>query len=128
MISVITPKKGSARMYTSGWPKNQKRCCHRIAPPFSASKTCAPNWRSASSTSRAAASTGKASRTSTEVSSTFQVKIGMRNMVTPGARMQMIVVMKLTAPRMVPKPESASPMIHRSPPVYGVRSPPLSGG
>ena len=33
-----------------------------------------------------------------------QVKIGIRNIVMPGARMQMIVVMKLTAPRMVPKP------------------------
>ena len=34
----------------------------------------------------------------------FQVKIGIRNMVIPGARMQMIVVVKLTAPRMVPRP------------------------
>ncbi len=79
----------------------------------------APNLRSASSANRAAASTGKASRTSTPVSSTFQVKIGMRNMVMPGARMQMIVVMKLTEPRMVPKPEKARPMIHRSPPIPG---------
>ena len=37
----------------------------------------------------------------------FQVKIGIRNIVMPGARMQMIVVMKLTAPRMVPRPLSA---------------------
>ena len=34
----------------------------------------------------------------------FQVKIGIRNMVMPGARIVMIVVMKFTAPRMVPKP------------------------
>ena len=32
------------------------------------------------------------------------MKIGIRNIVMPGARMQMIVVMKLTAPRIVPKP------------------------
>jgi len=32
MTSVMTPKKGSAMMYTSGWPKNQNRCCHRIGP------------------------------------------------------------------------------------------------
>ena len=32
------------------------------------------------------------------------MKIGIRNMVMPGARMQMIVVMKLTAPRIVPRP------------------------
>ena len=30
------------------------------------------------------------------MNSTFQVKIGMRNMVMPGARMHRIVVMKLT--------------------------------
>ncbi|PPS75232.1 hypothetical protein BZZ08_06758 [Streptomyces sp. MH60] len=119
MISLTMPKNGSAMMYTSGCPKNQNKCCHSNAPPLDESKMWAPNLRSASSANRAAASTGKASRTSTPVSSTFQVKIGMRNMVMPGARMQMIVVMKLTEPRMVPKPEKARPMIHRSPPIPG---------
>ena len=71
--------------------------------------------------------TGKASRTSTAVSSTFHVKIGMRNIVMPGARMQMIVVMKLTAPRIVPRPASQRPMTHRSPPTPGDRTPSLSG-
>ena len=27
MISVAMPKAGTMRMYTSGWPKNQNRCC-----------------------------------------------------------------------------------------------------
>ncbi|GGW03965.1 hypothetical protein GCM10010264_19660 [Streptomyces globisporus] len=94
---------------------------------MAASKTCAPNLRSASSASRAAARTGNASRTSTPVSRTFQVKIGMRNIVMPGARIQMIVVMKLTEPRMVPKPENASPMIHISAPIPGERTASLSG-
>ena len=49
----------------------------------------------------------------------FQVKIGIRNIVMPGARMQMIVVTKLTPPRMVPSPDSARPMIHMSPPIPG---------
>ena len=48
------------------------------------------------------------------------MKIGIRNIVMPGARMQMIVVMKLTAPRMVPKPASARPKTHRSPPRPGL--------
>ena len=91
------PKNGSARMYTSGWPKNQNRFCHRSAPPLLAAKTWAPRRRSTSSTSSAAASTGNASSTMIEVSSAFQVKIGIRNIVMPGARMQKIVVMKLTA-------------------------------
>ena len=49
----------------------------------------------------------------------FQVKIGIRHMVIPGARMQMMVVMKLTPPAMVPKPVSASPNTQRSPPTPG---------
>ncbi len=28
-ISDTIPKNGSAMMYTSGWPKNQNRCCHK---------------------------------------------------------------------------------------------------
>ena len=55
-----------------------------IAPPLEASKTCAPRRRSISSTSSAAASTGKAISTSIEVSSAFQVNIGIRNIVMPG--------------------------------------------
>src|SRR4029453_10849478 len=61
------------------------------------------------------------------VTSVFQVKIGIRNMVIPGARMQMIVVTKLTAPRMVPRPAIHSPMTHRSPPTPGDRTASDSG-
>lgn len=77
--------------------------------------------------SSAPARTGNAIRTSSDVISVFQVKIGIRNMVMPGARMQMIVVMKLTAPRMVPRPAIHRPMIHRSPPTPGERTPLESG-
>ena len=41
--------------------------------------------------------------------SAFQVKIGMRHIVMPGARIVMIVVMKLTAPKIVAKPVAARP-------------------
>ena len=54
-----------------------------------------------------------------EVTIVFQVKIGMRHIVIPGARMVMIVVMKFTPPRIVPKPLKASPKTHRSPPIPG---------
>lgn len=50
----------------------------------------------------------------------FHVKIGIRNIVMPGARIVMIVVMKLTAPRMVPNPARARPNTHRSPPRPGL--------
>ncbi len=80
---------------------------------------CEPNLRSISRAKRAAASTGKTIRISSAVSSTFHVKIGIRNIVMPGARIQMMVVMKLTAPRMDPNPENATPMIHMSAPTPG---------
>ena len=54
-----------------------------------------------------------------DVTSVFQVKIGIRNMVIPGARMVKIVVMKLTPPMMVPKPPRAKPNTHKSPPIPG---------
>ena len=73
-------------MYTSGWPKNQKRCCQRIGqPPPPGSKMCAPRWRSANNIAPALVSIGNAMSTSTLVTNMFQVKIGMRNIVMPGA-------------------------------------------
>ena len=51
--------------------------------------------------------------------SVLQLKIGIRNITMPGARIPMIVVMKLTAPRIVPKPPRARPKIHRSAPRPG---------
>ncbi len=47
------------------------------------------------------------------------MNIGIRNIVMPGARMQNTVVTKLTPPRMVPRPDSVRPMIHRSAPIPG---------
>ena len=58
--------------------------------------------------------------TSRLVIKVFHTNNGIRNMVMPGARMQMIVVMKLTAPRMEPSPAIHRPMIHRSPPTLGL--------
>ena len=61
-------------------------------------------------------------RTSTDVDSTVQVKIGIRNMVMPGARIVKIVVRKFTEPRMVPRPPIARPSSHRSAPALGVNT------
>ncbi len=69
---------------------------------------------------KAAVRTGKAMSTRIDVTSTVQLKIDIRNIVMPGARMQMIVVMKLTAPMIVPKPVRPKPSSHRSPPRLGV--------
>ena len=78
-----------------------------------------PKRRSDSSANNAAANGGKASKTKIEVKRTFQEKIDIRNIVIPGARIVKIVVMKLTPPRIVPRPETAKPITQRSPPIPG---------
>ncbi|CAB4762296.1 unannotated protein [freshwater metagenome] len=118
-ISVAIPKNGRAKIYTSGCPKNQKRCCQSIAPPFAGSKICDPNNLSDSNARNAAASGGNASRTRIDVKSTFQLKIDILNIVIPGARIVKIVVMKFTPPRIVPIPPIARPITQRSPPMPG---------
>lgn len=62
-----------------------------------------------------------------DVMKMFQVKIGMRNIVIPGARRQMTVVIMLTPPRMVPNPDSANPTIHMSAPTPGELTAELRG-
>ncbi len=57
----------------------------------------------------------------------FQVKIGIRNMVMPGARRHTTVVIMLTAPRMLLRPLTISPAAHRSPPTPGEWARSLSG-
>ena len=118
-ISVAIPKNGSAKIYTSGWPKNQNKCCHNIAPPLAGSKICDPNNRSDSSARNAAASGGNAIKTKIEVSKTFQLNIDILNMVIPGARIVNIVVIKFTPPKIVPSPPIARPISHRSEPMPG---------
>ena len=54
------------------------------------------------------------------VTKMFQQKIGIRNIVMPGARRQTIVVMKLTAPRIVPRPPTTRPANHRLAPAPGL--------
>jgi hypothetical protein len=126
-ISDTIPKNGSAMMYTSGCPKNQKRCCHSRTPPLAGSYTCEPKIRSLAAANIAAARTGKAIRMRRLVMSVFQEKIGRRHIVMPGARIVMIVVMKFTAPKMVPKPLMPSPTIQRFPPTPGEKEALASG-
>ena len=57
----------------------------------------------------------------------FQVKIGMRNIVMPGARMVDTVATRLTAVSTPDTPSRAMPTIQRSPPRPGERTPSDSG-
>src|SRR3954451_22270072 len=57
--------------------------------------------------------------TSTLVTRLVQTNRGIRNIVMPGARSVTIVAAKLTAPRIVPRPDTARPAIHRFAPAPG---------
>ena len=90
-----------------------------MTPPLAGSNTCAPRWRSISRPNSAAVSIGNAVRIRIAVTRISQQKIGIRNMVMPGARRQIMVVRKLTAPRIVPSPARIRPVAHKSPPGPG---------
>ena len=66
---------------------------------------------------RALVITGVASSTSSWVTRTVQVKMGIRNIVMPGARMLKMVVRKLTEPRIEDVPTSSRATTHRSTPI-----------
>ena len=87
----------------------------------------ASNWRSKNSMTPAAVSTGNVIRMSRLVTKMFQVNTGMRNIVMPGARMQITVAITLSAVSTPDSPSNAMPTIHRSPPTFGERTPSESG-
>ena len=98
MISEMMPKLGRMMMYTSGCPKIQKRCCHRSgSAPASGSKNCESNVRSNSKSNKATVMTGRANANRNCVTSSIQVRTGMRMRSMPGARILRQVTIKLTA-------------------------------
>src|SRR4051794_41849542 len=92
------PKNGSAMMYPSGWPKNQNRCCQRMAPPLAGSKMCAPNLRSAPSANSAAASGGEAPSAMMAGGHGFPGENGIRPHGGPGGGKGMVGVEKVNPP------------------------------
>jgi hypothetical protein len=87
-------------MYTSGWPKNQKRCWYNIgSPPPFASKNEVLKFLSASNIVIAPAKTGSERSNKKAVIKTDQTNSGVRFAVIPGARMLVMVTMKFIAPR-----------------------------
>src|SRR3989442_991048 len=90
------PMAGRIRMYTSGCPNIQNRCCHRIgSPPPDGRKKCVPKKRSNISKTRATVITGNAVMTRNWVTSVIHVNGGRRSIRMPGARMFRIVTTKL---------------------------------
>jgi hypothetical protein len=82
-------------MYTSGCPKNQKRCWYSTgSPPPAGSKKLVLKLRSVSSIVIAPANTGRERRRRKVVTNTDHTNKGRRSKEIPGARILIIVVMK----------------------------------
>lgn len=95
----IAPKPGRIRIYTSGWPKNQKRCWNRIgSPPPVGSKKEVLQFRSIISIVKAPARTGRAKIRRTTVIKTDQINRGIFSVGIPSSRLLAMVVVKLIAP------------------------------
>src|SRR5207245_2414771 len=97
--------------YTSGWPRNQNKCCQSkgLPPPLMLARfppTARPVGRkklvcatlSINCRTAAASKGGKASSSRKAVTNCAQQKNGKRIQVMPGARNWIIVAMKFTAP------------------------------
>src|ERR1700694_1396478 len=86
----VTPIPGRIAMYTSGWPKNQNKCCHKSGEPPECGckrslttspegiKKLVPAVRSRISNKQAGSKTAKASNAMHEVINHAHVQIGMR--------------------------------------------------
>jgi hypothetical protein len=106
---------GRMRMYTSGWPNSQKRCCHSSgSPPAAGLKKLAPKFRSNISRNRATVMIGMANRIRNDDTSVIHVKTGMRIRVMPGARMLRMVTMRFTAPTVDAMPRICRPNTQKS--------------
>lgn len=101
----IIPKPGRIRIYTSGCPKNQKRCWYRIgSPPPAGSKKVVFKFRSVKSIVMPAARTGRDNNRRTAVISTAQTNRGVWYCEIAGGFILIIVVIKLIAPKIEDTP------------------------
>jgi len=115
MICETNPNPGRMRMYTSGCPKNQKRCWYRIgSPPPAGSKNEVLKLRSVNSIVIAPAKTGNERSSKIAVINTDHTKSGIRSKDIPIGRILVIVVMKLIAPRIEEAPARCREKMARS--------------
>lgn len=92
-------------MYTSGCPKNQNKCWYKIgSPPPAGSKNVVFRLRSVKSIVIAPARTGRDKRRRSAVIPTDHTNRGIRSRDIFAARILIIVVIKLIAPRIEEAP------------------------
>ncbi len=114
MTSEMMPKAGRIRMYTSGWPKSQNRCCQRTGsapvgwPAAYGERNIVPHRRSNKRRKRSTVMMGSEKTRRNWTTRPIHTKTGIRNSDIPGARMLMTVTARFTAPTV-----EAMPVIRR---------------
>lgn len=112
IVVLIIPKPGIIKMYTSGCPKNQKRCWYKIgSPPPATSKNDVLKFLSVKTIVIAPANTGRDNNNNTAVITTAHPnKANLCNLI-PGLLIFNIVVMKFIAPNKLLTPDRCSAKI-----------------
>src|SRR5580658_4980665 len=125
----VTPMPGTIAMYTSGCPKNQKRCCQSsVDPPewgciwslmtiLLETKKLVPATWSRMRRMQAGINTAKAVRPMHDVMNQAQALSGKRHRLMPRVRISSVVVMKFSEPSNWPTQKMAIESAHRTTPV-----------
>jgi len=115
IVVLIIPKPGIIRMYTSGCPKNQKRCWNKIgSPPPAVSKNDVLKFLSVNTIVIPPANTGNDNNNNTAVITTAHPNKANLCSLIPGVLILTIVVMKLIAPNKLLTPERCKAKIAKS--------------
>jgi len=115
IVVLIIPKPGIIRMYTSGCPKNQKRCWNKIgSPPPAVSKNDVLKFLSVNTIVIPPAKTGKDNNNKTAVITTAHPNKANLCSLIPGVLILIIVVIKLIAPNKLLTPERCKAKIAKS--------------
>src|ERR1700712_1650920 len=102
-------------MYTSGCPKNQKRCWYKIgSPPPATSKNEVLKFLSVNTIVIPPANTGKDNNSKTAVTITAQPNNANLCNLIPGLLIFKIVVIKFIAPNRLLTPDKCKPKIAKS--------------
>ena len=110
MTSEIIPKAGNAKIYTSGCPNAQKKCCHKIAePPVEGIKKCASNCLSINIINSPAFSNGNAANIKNPLTKIIHTKSGSIVNLISGDRKVSMVVIKLSPAPILPIPVNIKP-------------------
>jgi hypothetical protein len=115
IVVLIIPKPGIINMYTSGCPKNQKRCWYKIgSPPPATSKNDVLKFLSVNTIVIPPANTGKENNNKTAVTTTAHPnKANLCNLI-PGLLIFSTVVIKFNAPNKLLIPDKCKAKMAKS--------------